>query len=127
MVVFFIINNHGPAQSSTELCGKAGDIIEILSTGAIGQKAEEFFRVIQKEILIPCGDGVEDAAGVFSMGDKGPNWNCGVCKYNDPDDCERTKYLRYDFNAGTLFEPPAVIQKRIYSVDENDNIVDTRA
>lgn len=127
MKVYFAINNHGDPQESLTCCGKIGDIIEILPTPDIGKEAEKLYSVISKDIKIPCGDGVLDAAGVFGMSSRGPLWNCGICKYNDPDDCERTKYLRYDFDAGTLFDPPKIVQKRIYAVDNQENIIDTRS
>jgi len=127
MIAYLIVKKVGFDQSVQTTGSKIGDIIDVLPTPNMGVEAMNYFRAVEQTLKIPCGDGLADAAGIFTMGERGSNWDCGVCKYNDPDDCDRTKYKRCEFSKGTLLSPPEIIQKRIYSMDEAGNIMDTRA
>ncbi len=102
---------------------KAGDIIEIYpitgNDNDMGTDTRNDFLPLVMNIAIPCGDGAIDAAGKWGINKRGPTFQCGSCKYNDPDLCERIKYLKAEWGGGTLETPPKVVRKRMHYIDRS--------
>jgi hypothetical protein len=120
MKVYLLVNSHGhPDPHSSG--GQLGDVTEILpiteKDSDIGILTLKYFFPIIKDLKIPCGDGEKDASGTFTLSPKGIGWNCNTCKFNDADLCERIKYLRSEFDQGTIENPPRLLRKRIHMVD----------
>lgn len=98
-----------------------GDVIEILPIDnrcVSGKKVfQSFLPVVVKDLKIPCGDGVQGAAGPWAYTDDGPAYSCGKCPYNDLADCDKVKYLKAIWTGGDILNPPTVIKKRMYKVN----------
>lgn len=121
MIAYLIVNSHGSKTDTANSRGQYGDIVEIYPiTGNdfdIGTETLNHFVLMKMDLKIPCGDGMEDAAGTFTIGKRGPEFKCGQCRYNDIDLCERTKYLKGEWSGGSIEKPPVLIRKKLHKID----------
>lgn len=78
-----------------------GAVVEILPyRETYGKKVLERHAPFVMDLKIPCEDSKSHA------------FECLKCKYNDWEACDRIKYLRAIWTAGTVFDPPKPTERR---------------
>jgi len=86
--------------------GSNGRIVEILSfRERFAKKDFDDTIPIVMEMNIPCNDYESNC------------FNCARCEYNDWETCDRIKYLRLEWSAGTIDLPPKPINKSRYKIN----------
>lgn len=121
---YVFLKTKGAAQGTDTNATMLGDIVTILPVHptdwrkSIGGKDLNFFLpIIVNDLNIPCGDGVADAAGTFTIGARGIEFECIRCPYNDMDDCDLIKYSKATWTAGDVLNPPKIAKARWHWID----------
>lgn len=106
MKVFLLCRSIEHPQHSNPNAPQIGDIVQVRRADKeVWGKELKPFTIVKVDLNIPC----EEA---FKQYDKGGR--CRDCPNNDVDHCEFQKYIKPEYDTGSLLEEPTVIKKRRY-------------
>jgi len=106
MKVYLLCRSIEHPQSLDVNAPQLGDIVQMRRTDKPLARMElKFFTVVKVDLVIPCGEKFKgtDFAGM-----------CKVCEDNDITKCEFQKYIKPEFDTGSMLDKPIILKNRRY-------------